>query len=111
MSAVKKSSSSQNQQIPSKGIKESDLKKMEKISPDDVLRLDRVTEDYLCSPEANVYNLDFTRFKIRDMETGATLFEIAKPPNQAPMVSSVIFAFGIICTFLPRLCQIASLCF
>lgn len=84
MSAVKKSSS-QQQQI-SKGIKESDLKKMDKISPDDVLRLDRVTEDYLCSPEANVYNLDFTRFKIRDMESGATLFEISKPPNQAPQV-------------------------
>ena len=30
---------------------------------------------------ANVYNIDFTRFKIRDMETGAILFEIAKPDN------------------------------
>ena len=35
--------------------------------------------DYLCEPQANVYNIDFTRFKIRDMETGDVLFEIAKP--------------------------------
>ncbi|KAJ8887229.1 hypothetical protein PR048_013444, partial [Dryococelus australis] len=36
--------------------------------------------DYLCSPEANIYDIDFTRFKIRDLETGTVLFEIAKPP-------------------------------
>lgn len=35
--------------------------------------------DYLCKPEDNVYNIDFTRFKIRDLETGSVLFEIAKP--------------------------------
>jgi len=27
-----------------------------------------------------VYDIDFTRFKIRDLETGTVLFEIAKPP-------------------------------
>lgn len=37
--------------------------------------------DYLCSPAENVYNIDFTRFKIRDMETGTVLFEITKPPS------------------------------
>ncbi|XP_043571873.1 protein unc-119 homolog B isoform X2 [Chiloscyllium plagiosum] len=35
---------------------------------------------YLCKPEDNIYNIDFTRFKIRDMESGTVLFEIAKPP-------------------------------
>lgn len=50
------------------------------VSPEDVLRLPRITENYLCSPEANVYDIDFTRFKIRDLETGTVLFEIAKPP-------------------------------
>lgn len=52
-----------------------------KVTPDDVLRLDRITDTYLCSPEANVYDIDFTRFKIRDLETGTVLFEIAKPPT------------------------------
>ncbi|XP_047470530.1 protein unc-119 homolog B-like [Penaeus chinensis] len=52
------------------------------ISPEDVLRLNKITENYLCSPEANVYDIDFTRFKIRDMDTDTVLFEIAKPPPQ-----------------------------
>lgn len=39
-----------------------------------------VFKDYLCSPEANIYGIDFTRFKLRDMDSGAVLFEVAKPP-------------------------------
>jgi len=53
----------------------------EDIKPDHVLRLGCITENYLCAPEANVYGIDFTRFKIRDMGTNATLFEISKPPG------------------------------
>ena len=34
---------------------------------------------YLCSPEANTYDIEFTRFKIRDVDTGTVLFEINKP--------------------------------
>lgn len=49
------------------------------ITPDYVLKLNKITDDYLCSPDANIYDIDFTRFKIRDMESGAVLFEIAKP--------------------------------
>ncbi|OXA52982.1 protein unc-119 homolog B [Folsomia candida] len=58
---------------------EEQLLKKEFITPDEVLRLNRVTESYLCKPEENVYEIDFTRFKIRDMETNTVLFEIAKP--------------------------------
>ncbi|MEQ2206661.1 hypothetical protein XENOCAPTIV_001364, partial [Xenoophorus captivus] len=36
-------------------------------------------------PEDNIYNIDFTRFKIRDLETGTVLFEIAKPPSSGPV--------------------------
>lgn len=36
---------------------------------------------YLCKPEDNIYNIDFVRFKIRDLETSTVLFEIAKPPH------------------------------
>lgn len=61
-------------------ITEEELAKKEFISPEDVLRLQKITEGYLCSPDANVYDIDFTRFKIRDMESGMVLFEIAKPP-------------------------------
>ncbi|KAI8124879.1 unc-119 like protein [Lucilia cuprina] len=52
------------------------------ITPENVLSLNKISEDYLCSPSANIYDIDFTRFKIRDMESGAVLFEIAKPPSE-----------------------------
>ncbi|XP_018587007.1 protein unc-119 homolog B [Scleropages formosus] len=54
------------------------------INPDGVLGLRASTRDYLCKPEDNVFCIDFTRFKIRDMETGTVLFEIAKPAHFAP---------------------------
>lgn len=38
--------------------------------------------------DANVYDIDFTRFKIRDLESGAVLFEIAKPPSDQHAESS-----------------------
>ncbi|EFN85602.1 protein unc-119 homolog isoform X1 [Harpegnathos saltator] len=50
------------------------------VTPEMVLRLPTITDKYLCSPEANIYDIDFTRFQIRDIETGAVLFEITKPP-------------------------------
>nr|SVE76012.1 EOG090X0D9B [Daphnia hispanica] len=49
------------------------------VSPEDVLKLQRITDGYLCCPDANVYEIDFTRFCIRDLESGTILFEIAKP--------------------------------
>lgn len=50
------------------------------VSPEDVLQLTNYCDSYLCSPNANIYEIDFTRFKIRDLESGNVLFEIAKPP-------------------------------
>ncbi|SPP78386.1 protein unc-119 homolog [Drosophila guanche] len=52
------------------------------VSPEEVLNLTKITDDYLCSANANVFEIDFTRFKIRDLESGAVLFEIAKPPSE-----------------------------
>ena len=53
---------------------------MPTISPAQVLSKSAISEDYLCPPQANIYGIDFTRFKIRDVDSGTTLFEIAKPP-------------------------------
>ncbi|XP_031574236.1 protein unc-119 homolog B-like [Actinia tenebrosa] len=64
-----------------KTITEEELLKKGSVSPEDVLKLTKSTDNYLCEPQANVFNIDFTRFKIRDMETGEVLFEIAKPDN------------------------------
>lgn len=61
-----------------------DAKRVEEstVTPEDVLNLSKITDDYLCSANANVFEIDFTRFKIRDLESGAVLFEIAKPPSE-----------------------------
>ncbi|XP_075417453.1 protein unc-119 homolog A isoform X2 [Tenrec ecaudatus] len=56
------------------------LQSKRRIGPADVLGLQRITGDYLCSPEENIYKIDFVRFKIRDMDSGTVLFEIKKPP-------------------------------
>ena len=49
------------------------------ITPNDVLQIQRITNRYLCSSDANIYDIDFTRFCIRDLESNTVLFEIAKP--------------------------------
>ncbi|TRY95366.1 hypothetical protein DNTS_035705 [Danionella cerebrum] len=59
---------------------EEDLIRNPEITPEDVLGLQKITDNYLCGPERNIHKIDFTRFKIRDMESGTVLFEITKPP-------------------------------
>lgn len=78
--------SRQQELVVSNPVSEQELLAMSTIRPDDVLRLNKITDTYLCSPDANVYQIDFTRFKIRDMDTNTVLFEIAKPPGQMPPI-------------------------
>ncbi|XP_062310687.1 protein unc-119 homolog B [Osmerus eperlanus] len=81
-SMLKRLTSRRNQAEKRPVVTEDELRALGKdITPDQVLGLRNVTQDYLCKPEDNVYNIDFTRFKIRDLETGTVLFEIAKPHN------------------------------
>ncbi|XP_065116157.2 protein unc-119 homolog B [Paramisgurnus dabryanus] len=76
---------SRRNQVERRPVTEDELRALERdITPDEVLGLRAVTRDYLCKPEDNIYNIDFTRFKIRDLETGTVLFEIAKPPHCDP---------------------------
>jgi hypothetical protein len=57
------------------------LNKRDPITAEDVLELKMATENYLCSPDANIYNIEFTRFKIRDMGSNTVIFEVAKQPG------------------------------
>ncbi len=52
------------------------------ITPEDIFNLTKIADDYLCTADANIYEIDFTRFKIRDLDTNAVLFEIAKQPSE-----------------------------
>ncbi|XP_076140972.1 protein unc-119 homolog B-like [Alosa pseudoharengus] len=73
---------SRRSQVDTRPVTEDELREQgRKITSEDVLGLRAATRDYLCKPEDNIYNIDFTRFKIRDLDTGTVLFEIAKPPH------------------------------
>ncbi|XP_029996579.1 matrix metallopeptidase 25a [Sphaeramia orbicularis] len=50
----------------------------EPVTPQHVLRLNSYTNEYLCSPEDNIYNVSFSRFKIRDLDSGAVILDIKK---------------------------------
>lgn len=95
---VKKASGNPSKQIKSKEnadhslgpVTEEELLAKSYVTPVDVLRLPKATQGFLCAPEANVYEIEFVRFKLRDMDSGATLFEVFKPDkfvtgeNQGP---------------------------
>ncbi|XP_070703491.1 protein unc-119 homolog A [Pempheris klunzingeri] len=50
----------------------------EPVTPEHVLWLNGYTNEYLCSPEDNIYNVNFSRFKIRDLNSGAVILDIKK---------------------------------
>ncbi|XP_063067485.1 protein unc-119 homolog B-like [Engraulis encrasicolus] len=74
---------SRRSQVDTRPVTEDELREQQdgNITSEDVLGLRCATRDYLCKPEDNIYHIDFTRFKIRDLDTGSVLFEIAKPPQ------------------------------
>lgn len=37
-----------------------------------------ICTDYLCSPEDNFYNISFSRFKIRDLESGSIILDLKR---------------------------------
>ncbi len=48
----------------------------EKITPEQVLTLSKPLDAFACPITANIYNIIFGRFKIRNIEKGITLFDI-----------------------------------
>jgi len=75
-----------NRQAKSKkqeGCTEEELLAMDSISSADILSLKAATSPgcYFVDGRKNKYKIDFTRFKIRDINSGTTLFEIAKPES------------------------------
>ncbi|XP_074601943.1 unc-119 lipid binding chaperone [Brevipalpus obovatus] len=83
---------SDQQQIEISTEEQLRLKKI--IRPEDVIKLNKMTDGYLCFPEANIYDIEFTKFRVRDMEKGTVLFEIVKPPNTDTFSSSNVDSSG-----------------
>ncbi|XP_051570561.1 protein unc-119 homolog B-B [Myxocyprinus asiaticus] len=55
-----------------------DWKPGDPVTSQYVLRLPGYTDDYLCSPEDNIYNINFSRFKIRDLEGGSVILDLKR---------------------------------
>nr|XP_021329969.1 protein unc-119 homolog B [Danio rerio] len=55
-----------------------DWKPGDPVTPQYVLRLPGYTDDYMCSPEDNIYNISFSRFKIRDLEGGCVILDLKR---------------------------------
>jgi len=49
---------------------------MSEITPDVVRSYKEFTPKFLCGLDANIYNIQFKRFKIRDMESDFVLFDV-----------------------------------
>ena len=49
---------------------------MSEITPDVVRNYKEFTSKFLCGLDANIYNIQFKRFKIRDMESDFVLFDV-----------------------------------
>ena len=49
---------------------------MSEITPDVVRQYKEFTPKFLCGLDANIYNIQFKRFKIRDMESDFVLFDV-----------------------------------
>ena len=57
---------------------------MSEITPDVVREYKEFTPKFLCSLDANTYNIQFKRFRIRDMESDFVLLMQVMIPKQMP---------------------------
>lgn len=57
------------------------LAKDGEITPDDILALAAPTTKYLVKTTKNTFGIEFTAFKLRDLERDLTLLEVSKPPE------------------------------
>ena len=54
------------------------------ITVEDVLSLQTATEHFLIGLERNIYEIEFTRFTLRNMETNQVMIDIGKPIDAEP---------------------------
>jgi hypothetical protein len=49
-----------------------------RVRPEDVLNFTAATDDFLVPLSANAFDFKFGNFKVRDMDSGITLFEVER---------------------------------
>lgn len=64
---------------------------MAQVTPDEVTKLQRPTDGFLCPLTANSYGIEFLSFTISDYESKKVIFEVGRD-NPAPLDVSVDFS-------------------
>ncbi|KAK9508039.1 hypothetical protein O3M35_007786 [Rhynocoris fuscipes] len=57
------------------------------VTPEDILKLPSITNNYLCPIDANIYDIEFLRYKIRDLKTGNTILEISLSKDNEDIIN------------------------
>lgn len=60
------------------------------VTPEEVLRFNLPTRDYLCPKSANIYDIEFTRFRVRDFSAVPKASKKPQPPNAENMHPPVL---------------------
>ncbi|KAM3131285.1 hypothetical protein pb186bvf_016603 [Paramecium bursaria] len=58
---------------------------MQNINPAYVKDLKAITPGFLCPVNANTFNIQFLKFRIRDMDSGQVLFEVEREQDEDPL--------------------------
>jgi hypothetical protein len=67
-------------------VTEAELLAKGTVGPDDVMGMRSACNGYLCKSSDNTFGVEFTAFKLRDIDSNITLFEVAKPEDAEPEV-------------------------
>ena len=64
---------------------------MEEVTPELVREYKGFTDKFLCPRSANIYNVRFRKFRVRDLESGFTLFEVAddSPEQEGEQIQEI----------------------
>jgi hypothetical protein len=55
---------------------------MDHITPDYVRNLNSYTDSFLCSVTANIYQIKFIKFRVRDLDSETVLFEVEEEKSE-----------------------------
>lgn len=55
---------------------------MDHLTPEYVRKLNRYTEDFLCTLSENIYKIRFTKFRVRDLDSETVLFEVEEDTTE-----------------------------
>ena len=63
---------------------------MDNITPEYVMKLSSFTPNFFCSLDANIYKIRFIKFRVRDLDSEAVLFEVEEENTEEADIKNTI---------------------